>query len=252
MNRPWLSSPIKEAKSEKKIRAVKPAKFPIFVEASKLVEDPYWKGIFEKCGTGKFPTRFSFREDNIYYKHGTKLQSIEVPRLPSDALYVVMAFFRENSGLMSPNEIQEAQQRQAILAQTYRSPTMWKDLNQKERTLYITEYIKVVIKEMKLSQKEKDQFRRVLRGGLAIGCFSSARNNIIISQSQIIRIDGLYFDNNKRVFVIDQSLYPNTNVRYKVTPEPETNEGFSFDKAWNRYMDNKKSNEDTNDESVTD
>jgi len=236
MSKPWLSSPVKENK-DKKTKASKPPKFPIFTEASKLITDVYWKNIFEKCGVGKFPARFSFRDGFLYYKQGNRSQSIEIPRIPMDTVSLVINFFQTNSGLMSPDQIQESQRKQMLLAQSYRSPTSWKDLNLKERNLYVTCYIANVIKEMKLNHREQEQFRCMLKGGLAIGCFSNSKNNIVISQSQIVEIKGLYFDYESRRFYIDPSLYPPTNnIKYSTASNPGIEGGYSLEKGWDKYI----------------
>lgn len=190
-SRPWLSTPA--LLSGPKTRKSKTPVFvcnKIFEECSQITEDPFWIDIFKKASIGKFPTKFSYKDGHLVYRRGQKIQMVEIPLNPYEAISLCIRFFREYGGLISEldheRDMEEERKRQE---EEETVEYTWSTIKKKMKDILIGRYVIDLKDLMSLSDEETLQLRSTIYYGITMRYFH--KGNIMVSGRKIISIDGL-------------------------------------------------------------
>lgn len=241
----WISQPVIGETKGKKNKIDKEIYNRIFAECTKYIDDPYWMSIFSNAVYGKFPTKFSYREEKLQYKRGTKNHTLEIPTSAYEAKHACIDFFQTYGGLSSPTDKQILQERQFIQAKQAQDNFValgWDSAGKKTRDSLISFYIEDMKKLMKLNHLETKQLRQTIKLGIHVKILG--KHNITISDKRIQAIEGLFFDGEKRNFYINPSLKP-LSAR-KATKVKEGESVFTgqkdfvpqFNPVWQKFSEN--------------
>ena len=201
----WISQPIitqnkKNKKNEKPIINYK------FEEASKILKDPFWIEKFKNAAIGKFPPKFNFIDNKLIYNNGYKSINFEYIDDLEEFSNICIDFFRCYGSIFSELDVNNSIKEQELRSKIVKEPLIWNNCNKKIQEsliLYFISYIKEIIN---LNEKEIKQLKQIIKLGIITKFFG--KNNIIIENNRIQKIEGLLFDKNKRYFYINPELKP--------------------------------------------
>jgi len=227
---PWLTSntgstPLTLATStEPKPKARKP-RAPVLVNhifdaCAQLAasEDPFWQSIFQQAAYNKMPRGFMYREGFLTFKKGTRIQRLEIPRNPVEALSACVEFFRTMAGIRSVLD----QERERMETEDRYNNTIpleemtWGQIKKKRVVeALINEFIRRQTKLMNLDPKQAKEFASIINVGFLIGQFNT--NSVIFINGRIQGLHGLYIDVEKSEFrVINSQLVRDKASRSKI------------------------------------
>lgn len=189
---------------------------PIFLKLKRHINDKYWQVFFDRLALNKFPTGFSFYSGSLFYKKGAKSPKIPITEDNEETANIVIEFLRTHGSYYSPEEEKKLQDEkdEEEKDETYE----WKKLKKTEKTLYIENYIDMMIDEWDLDDAEKDQFSELIFESIDNGQIKGTRINL--SKTRIESIDDVDFDEDKRSFEIKLTAkrISKPSVRQKVDP----------------------------------
>jgi hypothetical protein len=233
----------------KKSRNVKEVVNKIFAEYAALIDDNFWIEKFKNASMGKFPTKFSYKNDMLIYKKGSKSYTLQLPTDKIEGLNACLEFFHAHGGIFSPldmeKSLQQQQQRASEEAATYE--LTWGTSNKKVQEKLLSYYVLFMKENMKLTDIEMEQLRETINLGIVDKFFG--KHNITIKNKRIHTIDGLAWNNEKRQFYINPELKPVSTrgyTRKKNGPpaiDPNLKDAVSnIGNKWCKYLDhlNKK------------
>lgn len=198
----------------KKIDMNTEIKFQHFIDYADNIDDPYWKNIFQMMGRGGFPSNFYVDNTGfiIQYRFGSKTPKILTISPSADAPSKIMAFFNKYGGMESEldNKLKKTKYEQII-------PETWKEIPKSDRIKVLENYNNFLKNTMKLNSVEFQNLKYVVNIGVLKGYFDN--NRIIVHSGNIIKIDGLLFDNIEREFCIDSTLYKSEKNIQSITIE---------------------------------
>ena len=242
----WMNDPIVTPSPKgKKGRPAKEIINPIFHQFAEQTDDPFWKNKLASAAIGKFPPKFSYHDGILNFKRGARTVSIELTNLEENGLHECLEFFRGNGGIFSPMDEKvcvQSRQNKAILNEE-RPPLEWSKINKKIKECLVSYYVTNLTKNMELSPNESSQLLKVIRCGISYKLFG--KHNIKLTDTKIYKIDGLLWDNEKRLFYIDPTLTPissrgsskQSNTDNLDTPIIEKDRIPQFSTKWAKYID---------------
>jgi len=192
------------AKIRGKKSKIKEVVYPIFAYYATLYDDVFWVDIYTQASYGKIPKKFSFSEMTLHYSKGAKQESLPLYQTP-EAAEAASQFFRTHGAIYSPTDQRLAlDQHQMNQAQV--KPLTWSSANRKTRISLVSNYVTEIAKTMKLTESERAQLAETIH--LGIGAKLLNLNNIEVAINKIVKIDGLYWNEQLRSFYIDANLKP--------------------------------------------
>jgi len=198
----------------KKIDLSTEVKFQHFVDYADNIADPYWKNIFQMMARGGLPTNFYIDNNGtiIQYRSGTKAPKILSIPPTNDAPSKIIAFFNKHGGMESEldNKTQKTKVKQS-------NPQSWKEISKCDKLKSLDKFYIFLKSIMKLNELEFQNLKYVINLGVLKGYFDN--KNIIVENGNIVKIDGLLFDNTEREFCIDSSLYKSEKNTHYITIE---------------------------------
>ncbi len=223
--------------------------YPIFDEIMKLQNDPYWISFFDECAIGKLPRGFKYTNNILYYRIKSKNIEVLVPDEPEEAEIVIKKFIYENSGIISPidlNQKREAEEKR-IANLTVNDNLQWNNIrNEREQSIILSSFIDKISDSMNLSTEEGKNLYQIIKLGIYSGFLTN--DNIIMNFGQIVEIIGLEFDYNNRKFLINEEIRKNAKSLKKIviddsietkTYQDESDNNINkkcLIKQWNKYM----------------
>lgn len=220
-SRPWLAEPTGKAQVKIKKGKLQPTILDDFFEmCSKRCEDPYWADILHEMALGKPPKKFSVKDRVLYFKRGSKIYTVMIPENYHEAVSIIIEFIRHHSGKYS--EMDQARNRKEELARlsVKEENVAWTKLSKEMRVLLIINYVMELRYTYKLDIKEVTQLNNTIHIGIALRYFR--KDNIVLTEDRIERIEGLVFNKNTRLFSIDPNLTPSKASRTKSEPKEVT------------------------------
>ncbi len=191
------------SKKSRRTRATAPIFISIFDKCASLTRDAYWKEVFEEASQGRLPSKFSFVDGCIRYKHGQRVVTQPLSLDPSIALLEAVHFFQTYGGHYS-----EEDRRQhfidVISAEEETDGDCWSDLKKKYKENVLYNFIESETLRRNLSRSEVDQLLKVLKLGLSLKYFH--KGNIVVEKFSIKRIEGLDFDPVRRLYSISKAI----------------------------------------------
>ena len=239
---PWKKEKAKTLLNEDKKRKkkIKPIINPIFETCASLTEDIFWQAVFMDCAIGKFPRGFTFKNNLLTHKRGSKLTTLEISNSPTDVFVVTMNFFQVTAGMMSEKDRQKLQMKEEEkLLEEVDTDISWDKIKKENlKEVLITEFITDISERMNFTEEEKKELTTTIKKGIMLKCFNA--NNIIMSEGKIIEIDGLIYNEETREYEIDEIYMPQKNSRKdyelgieKADKKPDIN----FLEIWKKYLE---------------
>jgi len=189
---PWLNKSIQTKKiPEKKHKHA--IIHEIFEQAMAYTNDKFWKDHLLKAARNKLPKKIFIRDNYIIY-NGYKNDKMLLTKNPEETCNVFIEFLRKNIGLLST----EDKKTNSNIVFTPVVWSDWKSISKKQKTLLLEAYIQYLIEYNTLSTVESLQLRKIIWIYVSRGDFDTT--NIIIGDGCITSIEGLLYDNIKRIF----------------------------------------------------
>jgi len=233
------------SKKTKKTRGTKEIVNKIFAEYAQIIDDKFWIEKFTNASVGKFPSKFTYKDGMLFYKKGTKSNTLDLPKNKIEGANACIEFFRVNGSIFSPTDIQrslEIQERRSAEGKNFHELT-WATANKKVQDCLLSYYVTNMQSIMKLTNTEMEQLRQTVNLGVVDKYFG--KHNIHVNNKRIQTIDGLLWNDELRQFYIDPDLRPISSRAYtrkKHGPpaiDPELKDTVpNFGNKWSKYIDN--------------
>lgn len=236
----WVNEPIKKDKKTKKKVDTKEIVNKIFAEYAAIITDPFWVEKLNNASLGKFPQKFSYNNNTLIYKKGSKSYTLELTNNPFESAYKCIEFFRAHGGIFSPIDEQNSMDIQLSLVNNNEEKLTWGNSNKKIKDFMLSNYIGDLKEIMKLNHEQIRQLDQTLKQGISNKYFG--KHNIYVENNRIQSIEGLLYENNN--FYIDPNLKPISTRVYtrKKNGPPVINTNQKdmypqFNVKWNKYID---------------
>jgi hypothetical protein len=237
----WISQPSNITTKGRKIKTAKEAIHPIFAECAQLTNDPFWADKLNKAAFGKLPVKFTYRDGSLCFRKGAKSISVEVPYAPELAVQVCVDFFRVHGKLFSEKDSEQYQSVYQNKDSLVEEELTWGGSNKGVRSNLLSYFFEAMRVKYFLPDSVMVQLRQVVNTGISGKYFG--KDNIHISHSRIVRIDGLVWDQTQQLFTIDPALSPaSTKTTTKKGAKPlelsQKDTVPHFTAKWKKHMDN--------------
>jgi hypothetical protein len=220
---PWTQAkqPIEKVKGRKK--GVEKTVHQNFLKCAEISNDPYWKQLFENAGRNKFPRGFSYINNTLVHKRGSKSQNMVIPpdSPTEEIIKICKFFFNKADGLMSSlDRAKMEQERIKSVAGKYAFETMqWTDIrNEKIRDSLMDIFIRSEADKLKFQDDEyRELYTTIYKGFL----FKQLTNNdVILEGGKIREIRGLFIDYIDRIYYINSdNKTPRTTLRLNIVQD---------------------------------
>lgn len=202
---PWLQTPIKEEDVKtKKRKNQKVIIYPIFNQCKEFISDPFWVQLLEEAGYNKFPRGFSFRENQLVHRRGTRINTVTIPENmedPQEVVDTIINFMREY-GIRSAQDQDEERRllQEKVIRSMKNTKLTWADMSRKRSShIFLFEaYANRIKDELDLSNDECKDLITTINIGVFLGYING--NDIDFSDGQIKEINGISFDIENRKF----------------------------------------------------
>lgn len=224
-SRPWLQTPIrnvetKQRKSKTRVQVIN----NVFQECAAMISDPFWSSIFQQASIGKFPRKFSYRDRLLIYKRGSKVQTMEVPHTPEEAITACIEFFKKYGGIFSETDQEIARTEHSLRMEHEETKVSltWSSATKNVQKILVDSFVDSLRKTCSLNKEEEINLRNRINVGIILGYFN--KDNIVVENNDIVEIKGLLFDDVNRIFDIDPRIVPRISKSTKkkeINPSPE-------------------------------
>lgn len=227
--RPWLISgnttalnvPTTKTKTKNKaktrtrkeiIKSESPTVYPIFLNASTFATNTFWKTYLLDASKGFIPAKFIFNYTTniLSYKNRTKIIECPLdPNNPQVTATLFQNFLRVYGGIVSPDEVETySRQREVQERANIKEINSWKEIrSQPQRRSVIYNFVS----SLDIDKANWNSAVSTISLGLLAGYFNS--DNIQVSNGQIVSIDGLIADPDKKKCQIDSSFFSKATRR---------------------------------------
>jgi hypothetical protein len=197
-----ISSAVPVKTKNKKTKEVVHAIFAIYAS---LCKDQFWVDFFNVMSIGKLPKYFSIADGKFRYIKGKK--KIEIPLTPDiTGMEDCIRFIRIHSGIYSYKDQENSICIQNKLAQENNKDIKWETCNKKQQEVLIIIYAAAERDRLNLKPCEYAGCINTIRCGINNHTFN--KNNIIIEDRCISKIQGLLWNEKERKFYISTECKP--------------------------------------------
>ena len=198
---PWAKKKRTVKKVDKK--QTKKIVHELFLQVSEISDDPYWQTIFKNCAINKFPRGFFYTAGMMTHRKGKKVTRKEIPSDPYEAYETCTAFFKDSAGILSPKDkVQLQKEEEEKVAKSMYVIRTWKDVkSDKLKNLLINNYVNYLCDKHNYDNEQKKYLKTTIRTGILLKYFNE--KNIIIHDGRIKNIEGLIYDEDKAMYIID-------------------------------------------------
>jgi hypothetical protein len=245
--RPWLNTPVTTGSTKQRKGKGEPSIVnQIFADALIHTDDPYWVNIFKQASFGKLPRKFTFKGGYLIFKRNQRLLTTLVPSDPYEAYNTIINFFRHHGGMSSERDQEILRYEQQMIQMNNQENETWTTLKKRMKEIMICNYIIDMRDELHLSPKETQQLTEVLNNGVILKFIG--KNDIDIVDRHIVRIRGLLWNPDTRLFSIDANFIrkaPKSKSKpAEISYEPPTKPTIepkdtivSFHKNWLKFLE---------------
>lgn len=180
--------------------------YPVFKDAENIVSEQFWKTLLNMAAYGKFQKNIHMKGNVLIFKNKSKNFSQEIDFTNVEiAANQFISFMNTKAGIFSPDEIekhnQDFRESRMVMPTELNS---WSQVRRKvQRDKMIFEFIERFSDEISpLNSQQEKQMEDTIRMGILAEYFNSS--TIIVTKSNIERIEGLIFENGH--FSIDQTV----------------------------------------------
>lgn len=225
---------------KKKKKTLKPIINSMFENFSELSDDSFWKSIFNNCARGKFPRGFTYKNNLITHKKGSKMTRLELSNNIPESYLATLDFFQRLGGIYSLQDrakMKKIEEDKLLNKLEDIEELTWKDIKtEKLKDIIITEFIDDLSKKMNFNDEEKKELTTTIKKGFFLKIFS----NIEMNNGKIVNIDGLKFNEKTNEFEINSKYYKKTERQYNglgIEKIKQKNE-IDFLESWEKYLTN--------------
>lgn len=206
---------LESARNKKKGKKVKIVN-PNFLEYAKYTNDPFWSKLFCDVAIGKLLRNFYYNGTRLIHRKmrsgKSKINEIVIHDDPEIAANQCIDFFKTYSRIRSSlDKIKEKQIEEEILLSQKNNQLQRSDLKGKKRDGHILNFIQNMTKTLSLTQNERKQLQTIITNGFLLGKFKN--DNIVIEGCYIIDIKGLSFNEDNRIFTINNNKKTNFKIK---------------------------------------
>lgn len=210
-SRPWSTASSKKTISRKTSRRrKKKVLYPIFEECARIATDPFWRDKFEKASFGKLPRGFTINKDSLIYKRGTKNDWVIIPSTPHEAYSVCVFFFQSAAKIYSDLDRKRIDEEEKLMQlQEQLKERTWAKTLKRQKEVLVELYIHELREEYQLSVDAAKRLEDLITIGILYNHFN--KDNIILEEGMIARIEGLVYNPELKQFTTQEPLKPKTS-----------------------------------------
>ena len=202
------SSTLPESKHVRKHKSRKSIVYPIFEEMRKFTkEGTFWDILLTKSSRNSFPTSFKYYGNTLIYKFSVKKSRDDLV-LDKDNLedtFYKMKSFYINKGVLSPEDEKESRETISHPLTEIEEMNDWKSVKRSKMTeKLIADYINFIKTKYVLTKEELNNLKSVINVGIIAEYFHD--DNIKVAKDKIIDLEGLCWDDERRLFFIDKTI----------------------------------------------
>ena len=209
--------------------------YPIFLECSNLIDDIFWKNIFEDLSYGKCPYGTYISKDFICCNYKNKEFSYKIEKTNPGQLYDDMyIIFTKKLGLMShKDKIEKKINFTTIEAEIKECRKNWSSIRKKNiKDLLIENYVISMKNKFSLTLKQTQNLLSTIFIGMVFKVLTV--KDIVYEDGVIKNINGITY--KKRQVILHRDIYDfNMNVSQYVIIERKL-----MSDTWYKYLDNLK------------
>lgn len=223
---------------EKKQKTMKPIIHEIFHDCAKMTDDDFWQSIFMNCARGKFPRCFTFKNNVLTHKKGSKVSTLQLENSKTETFISTMKFFQVMAGIMSTRDRKNLQEiEEEKLSESLNKNQKWKDIRlEKYQEVLILEYVNLLTKTYNLSSDDKKELTTVIKKGIMLKYFNN--DNILLKDKKIFEIKGLIKNPETGLFDIDSDYIKNIETYSNdLGIETENSDIAGFLNNWKKFLE---------------
>lgn len=221
--------------TEKRTESVKKVLFPVLEECSKLTLDPYWKQVFEECARGKFPRGSGIDASgkllHFHSKNSTKgYITYKLQNTPEVVFTDLKKIFSEDLNLNSNKDRQDIRNELNDLCKDLQDTFTgsWVQIKRKKiKDPIIRQYILDLKSKYNLSNAETAEVAQIIKLGFLFNWIPN--ENVDYENRQILEITNLHFDENERVFDLEEPFF-----EYKREYKPKM---YRLSSLWSKHLE---------------
>lgn len=182
-------APIKKAYTKKKDEVV----YPIFLQASELIEDKFWVEMLVNASQNKFKRGFKFKNGILTSKIKNKIYPHDINmECPEKALRDFLFFMREVSGIVSEQDLldKKVEIDEYVSQHMHDNTTTWSKVRTNLHfNVLINRYVEKIRDSDNLTPKQTKNLKDILLTGINTQKFNS--KTIFLVDGEIDNITGL-------------------------------------------------------------
>jgi hypothetical protein len=228
-----LKAPKKTAYSRRKTKKSEVIHYPEFFQASKIVDDPYWRDTLKKCAQRKFPRGFIYSDGQLTHRNNNV--SILLPDDLEALTKTVIYFFQENGKLYSKKDIKrrkKKEEEQYIRELKEKSEDWGKvSISKNRRSTHVKDYVKEKYKH--LSKDIQNAIFTQINIGFETKYITKA--HVTFENGKVTNIDGVDGDENGVIFTREDNRRL-TPIKYKDNNN-NVNKIYNYKENWHKCLD---------------
>lgn len=231
-------SPNYAYKAKPRIKKSEIVHYPEFEEASKSVEDDFWKEIFRSCARKKFPRGFLYTPRLL--KHRTSGNSIVLPDDTPSLIMVAMNFFQENGRIYSEkdSETRYREEEEPILQQLANRLLDWTSIahSKTRRSIYVRDYVQR--KYADRTPAERDEIYTQINVGFETRYLT--KDHVVFEHGKIQEIQGIDLNPAGPPYCCYSRPLPNRRLTYIDRPAATKSKVYRHYENWVKYLNDRK------------
>ena len=191
---PWYKQPKQvKPKKKKKHKVI----YPLFIQCSEIVTDPFWIGFFIDMSRNKLPKGFRIRGNNLVCHDRNKTKHVNLIGDTIEIASKCMQFLREVANIMSQNDKNEIRKAQKEAMERANIPKTWNDIKKKksEKKAAIIQFSAELSKNNNLTVEESTDLLTLINLSYFLNKINS--DDVMYNNGHIISINGLIKVNGK-------------------------------------------------------
>lgn len=216
----------KKPKNKKKII------YPIFLEFVNHTSDIFWEKKLNTFANGKLPKFFSFNNNKIIFKKNNNIVECELTNDYIESTNLCIQFFKTYGGIFSKKdeikEIEELSSSDNIEYNKINTPKTWSQIDKKMKEIMMKKFVHDMASEINLNKNDINLLLQTIKLANLSKTFN--KNNFIVENEKLVRINGLKWQEENRFFKIDYAIITNKNKNKNDESSQEDEDFFEYSK----------------------
>ena len=178
--------------------------YPFFLYCTKYTTDEFWKNIFEDLSFGETPTGVFISKNMIQsiVKGKEFVYKINPTEDPEKIYTDLRHILSDKMNILSPTELQK---NKSLVPRTKTKVDKWSNIKKKTiKDILLSNYVVEICKEKEVSKNKTNDLLDIITLFISLKILDN--NDIILSDNKIVKIDGLFFDENMGTFRFDKHV----------------------------------------------